>query len=423
MGAASSGRRGDGPGPGAEPPVRRARVRRPDGRHLRPDPRRPPRDRRGCPRAAGPGARRLHPGRPAAAPTRAAARRRPRIAPRWSSWPSRAIRRSRSTGWRSSATGRRSPSTRSRRCVGAGRDAGASPTSGSSCRPRRSLTLPQLEGARPAPRAGPPRRRAPAGHADARTATWVEARFPGCARPRALPRRAAARRLVDRDPRSGSRRLVGPVPRAGGGARLHQRIMASIEPDPEERRLVTEPVPTPAHGIAPRRRPARSAAPAPRSPSSQPLDLARRIVELAEDKKAADIVLLDLPGLTTLADYFVIASGGSERQLDAIADGIIEGMRDDRRPADRPRGDARLALDPDRLRGRDRPRLHAAGARLLPAREALVGGEDDPARPVGTGPCRVGRRCSRGAAISTGALGTDGSCCLRGPLPSIAVVG
>ena len=59
-----------------------------------------------------------------------------------------------------------------------------------------------------------------------------------------------------------------------------------------------------------------------------PLDLARRIVELAEDKKAADIVLLDLTGLTTLADYFVIASGGSERQLDAIADGIISGMRD-----------------------------------------------------------------------------------------------
>ena len=58
-----------------------------------------------------------------------------------------------------------------------------------------------------------------------------------------------------------------------------------------------------------------------------PLELARRIVELAEDKKAADIILLDLTGLTTLADAFVICSGGSERQLDAIADGVIEGMR------------------------------------------------------------------------------------------------
>ena len=62
----------------------------------------------------------------------------------------------------------------------------------------------------------------------------------------------------------------------------------------------------------------------------QPLELARRIVELAEDKKAADIVLLELAPLTTLADYFVICSGGSERQLDAIADGIVSALRDDR---------------------------------------------------------------------------------------------
>ena len=62
----------------------------------------------------------------------------------------------------------------------------------------------------------------------------------------------------------------------------------------------------------------------------EPLDLARRIVELAEDKKAADMVVLELTQLTTLADYFVIASGGSERQLDAIADGIVEGLRDEK---------------------------------------------------------------------------------------------
>ena len=67
------------------------------------------------------------------------------------------------------------------------------------------------------------------------------------------------------------------------------------------------------------------------APSERPpLDVARRIVELAEDKKAADIVLLELGPLTTLADYFVICSGGSERQLDAIADGIISALRDER---------------------------------------------------------------------------------------------
>jgi ribosome-associated protein len=61
----------------------------------------------------------------------------------------------------------------------------------------------------------------------------------------------------------------------------------------------------------------------------EPLDLARRIVELAEDKKAADIVLLDLAELTTLADAFVICSGGSERQIAAIADGIVEALREE----------------------------------------------------------------------------------------------
>jgi ribosome-associated protein len=57
------------------------------------------------------------------------------------------------------------------------------------------------------------------------------------------------------------------------------------------------------------------------------LDVARRIVELAEDKKAADIVLLDLSAMNTISDCFVICSGGSERQLDAIAGGIIDGLR------------------------------------------------------------------------------------------------
>ena len=59
------------------------------------------------------------------------------------------------------------------------------------------------------------------------------------------------------------------------------------------------------------------------------IDLARRIVELAEDRKAADIVLLDLSELTSVADQFVICSGGSERQLEAIADGIVRGLRDE----------------------------------------------------------------------------------------------
>ncbi len=71
--------------------------------------------------------------------------------------------------------------------------------------------------------------------------------------------------------------------------------------------------------------PARTTPPA--ETDQAPLDLARRIVELAEDKKAADIILLEIAPLTTVADYLVLCSGGSERQLDAIADGIMEGLK------------------------------------------------------------------------------------------------
>ncbi|HJW22960.1 MAG TPA: ribosome silencing factor [Candidatus Limnocylindrales bacterium] len=89
---------------------------------------------------------------------------------------------------------------------------------------------------------------------------------------------------------------------------------------------MTDAAPTPRPDGLPSRR--QRAAPGPADERAS-IDLARRIVELAEDRKAADIVLLDLTGLTGVADQFVICSGGSERQLDAIADGIVRGLRDD----------------------------------------------------------------------------------------------
>jgi len=92
------------------------------------------------------------------------------------------------------------------------------------------------------------------------------------------------------------------------------------------------PEPTPIRPGLPKRRtavrtPAKTKAAG--SAEEQALELARRIVDLASDKKASDIVLLEIRELTTLADYFVIASGASERQLGAIADGIVEGLRDE----------------------------------------------------------------------------------------------
>jgi|APCry1669188910_1035180.scaffolds.fasta_scaffold22624_3 ribosome-associated protein len=52
------------------------------------------------------------------------------------------------------------------------------------------------------------------------------------------------------------------------------------------------------------------------------VSLARRIVDLAEDKQAHDIALLDIHTQSTIADFFVICSGDNERQLRAIVDHI-----------------------------------------------------------------------------------------------------
>jgi len=45
-------------------------------------------------------------------------------------------------------------------------------------------------------------------------------------------------------------------------------------------------------------------------------------VRAAESKKAADIKVLDLTGVTSFADYFVICTGGNQRQIQAISDEI-----------------------------------------------------------------------------------------------------
>lgn len=55
-------------------------------------------------------------------------------------------------------------------------------------------------------------------------------------------------------------------------------------------------------------------------------ELARRAAAAADGKKAIDILVLDLQGLTTIADYFVICSGASTTQVGAIADGISQAL-------------------------------------------------------------------------------------------------
>jgi ribosome-associated protein len=64
---------------------------------------------------------------------------------------------------------------------------------------------------------------------------------------------------------------------------------------------------------------------------SEPIDpeelLARLCAEGALDKKAEDVVILDMRGISSFTDFFVIASGTSEPQLKAIASSIREKVR------------------------------------------------------------------------------------------------
>ena len=56
-------------------------------------------------------------------------------------------------------------------------------------------------------------------------------------------------------------------------------------------------------------------------------ELARRIVEIIEDKQAADILLLNVSEQTSIATFFVIATVDNERQANAIRDELWEQLQ------------------------------------------------------------------------------------------------
>jgi len=58
-------------------------------------------------------------------------------------------------------------------------------------------------------------------------------------------------------------------------------------------------------------------------------ELALRIAEAAEEKKAADIVLLKVSDVSYLADYFVVITGFSRTQLNAIAESIEDCLEEE----------------------------------------------------------------------------------------------
>jgi ribosome-associated protein len=56
-----------------------------------------------------------------------------------------------------------------------------------------------------------------------------------------------------------------------------------------------------------------------------PKALARTCCKLALDKRAEDVIIIDLRKLSAPTDYFVICSAGADRQVKAIVDNILDG--------------------------------------------------------------------------------------------------
>lgn len=131
---------------------------------------------------------------------------------------------------------------------------------------------------------------------------------------------------------------------------------------------------------------------------------ARRIVEAALDRKAEQPIVLDMTNLTFYADTFILLTGRSDRQVRAIAEGILETLSAN---AEAPIGvegmddgywvlidcndaivhvfdpEARDKFDLERL-WQDAPRIDLGieGVDPNPAREKRIAGADDAADPA-----------------------------------------
>ena len=54
------------------------------------------------------------------------------------------------------------------------------------------------------------------------------------------------------------------------------------------------------------------------------LDIVKKAVNALEDKKAEDITVIDISGVSSIADYFIIANGSNANQLAAMKDAVDE---------------------------------------------------------------------------------------------------
>lgn len=58
-------------------------------------------------------------------------------------------------------------------------------------------------------------------------------------------------------------------------------------------------------------------------------ELAKKVAEAADDKKAEDIKVLDMRGVSILADYFIICSGAADTQVRAIINSVEDALEEE----------------------------------------------------------------------------------------------
>ena len=58
------------------------------------------------------------------------------------------------------------------------------------------------------------------------------------------------------------------------------------------------------------------------------LDIVKTAVAALEDKKAEDITVIDITGVSSIADYFIIANGTNQNQLTAMQDAVLFSKED-----------------------------------------------------------------------------------------------
>jgi ribosome-associated protein len=121
-------------------------------------------------------------------------------------------------------------------------------------------------------------------------------------------------------PAKGISARTGRKPRPGTPAKPSRQEQRKSPVSEAKRKALRPKAPADTVAAAPRAEPA-----AERPDPSRPL--AVLIAEAGLDKKAEDVLVLDVRGLTSYADYFVLMTADSERQAGAIADSVDEKMK------------------------------------------------------------------------------------------------